>query len=74
MNKRIKKKLAKKQPIIKPFLSTKGPDPLKVVRTKDHFGIIYLGMKEADATSQYKATYVQHLHNGEVTNYGHIFR
>lgn len=31
-------------------------------------------MKETDATSRYIATYLQHLHNGEVTKYGHIFR
>ena len=41
MNKRIKKKLAKKQTIIKVFRSTKGPEPIKVVRTKDRIAVIY---------------------------------
>lgn len=41
MNKRIKKKLVKKQPIVKTFLATKGPEPIKVVRTKDRIAVIY---------------------------------
>ena len=41
MNKRIKKKRAKKHPLIKPFLSTKGPEPIKVVRAKDNIAVIY---------------------------------
>ena len=41
MIKRIKKMLAKKQPLIKPFLSSKGPEPIKVVRTKDRIAVIY---------------------------------
>lgn len=41
MNKRVKKKLAKKQPVVKAFLSTKGPEPIKVVHTKDRIAVIY---------------------------------
>lgn len=41
MNKRVKKKLAKKQPVVKTFLSTKGPEPIKVVHTKDRIAVIY---------------------------------
>ena len=41
MNKRIKKKLAKKQPVVKVFLSAKGPEPIKVVRVKDRIAVIY---------------------------------
>lgn len=41
MNKRIKKKLTKKQPIIKVFRATKGPEPIKVVRAKDRIAVIY---------------------------------
>ena len=41
MNKRIKKKLAKKQPIIKTFTAKTGPEPIKVVHIKDHIAVIY---------------------------------
>ena len=41
MNKRIKKKLAKKQPIIKVFTAKTGPEPIKVIRTKDRIAVIY---------------------------------
>ena len=41
MNKRIKKKLAKKQPIIKVFTAKTGPEPMKVIRMKDRIATIY---------------------------------
>ena len=44
-----------------------------IVRTIE-FECPKMEMKETDVSSQYKATYVQHLHNGEVTKYDHIFR
>lgn len=44
-----------------------------IVRTIE-FECPKMEKKETDVSSQYKATYVQHLHNGEVTKYGHIFR
>ena len=41
MNNRIKKKLAKKQPVIKAFTAKTGPEPIKVVRIKDRIAVIY---------------------------------
>ena len=41
MNKRIKKKLSKKHPIIKVFTAKTGPEPMKVVRIKDRIAAIY---------------------------------